>query len=73
MARQATNETVGTAPQQAEYASALFGKFCGHIDALGEHVPLLEQVAGQKPQLLKKTHTIPNIVFAFLKSISYEI
>ena len=42
MARQASTDVAGTAPQQAEYASALFSKFCGHIDAMGGQVPLLD-------------------------------
>ena len=42
MARQASSHVVGIAPQQAEYASALFSKFCGRIDAMGGRVPVLD-------------------------------
>lgn len=42
MARQAWSHIVDTAPQQAEYASALFSKFCRHVDAMGGQVPLLD-------------------------------
>ncbi len=42
MARQASSHIVGTAPQQAEYHSALFSKFCGHVGAMRGQVPLLD-------------------------------
>lgn len=42
MARQTTSEVAGTAPRQAEYASALFGQFCRKVRAMDEDVPLLD-------------------------------
>jgi len=42
MAKQSTGSIAGAAPQQADYASALFGKFCKAIRKAGEGVPLLD-------------------------------
>jgi len=42
MARRSTGEAAGTVPQQADYASALFGQFCRNIRAHEEPVPLLD-------------------------------
>ena len=42
MARQAWSQVAGAAPQQVEYASVLFSKFCARIDAMGGQVPLLD-------------------------------
>ena len=43
MARQASlGDVAGTVPQQAEYASALFGQFCRNIGGLGAEIPLLD-------------------------------
>ncbi len=42
MARQASSQIAGAAPHQAEYPSALFSKFCGHVNAMRGKVPLLD-------------------------------
>lgn len=42
MARQPTGDVAGTAPQQAVYASALFGQFCRNVRAMSSDVPLLD-------------------------------
>lgn len=46
MARQTTRHVVGAVPQQAQYASALFGQFCKRVRAMSEEdepgVPLLD-------------------------------
>jgi len=42
MARQSTGHAAGTAPQQADYSSALFGQFCRNIRGMGSGLPLLD-------------------------------
>jgi SAM-dependent methyltransferase len=42
MVRQSAGKAAGTVPQQAEYASALFGQFCRKVSGADEPLPLLD-------------------------------
>jgi SAM-dependent methyltransferase len=42
MASQSTEEAVGTAPRQADYASAIFAQFCRRTGAMSSDVALLD-------------------------------